>query len=164
MRDSRITTHVGLVARAFGADEFYFSGDYDDKVISSINDVVERWGGPFKVGYVSNWRSWLKEKVDQGWDIVHLTMYGIPVDVCIEQIRGAQKNLVIVVGGTKVPREVYDIAQWNVSITLQPHSEVAALAVFLHEFFMGKELKREFEGAKIKIIPCERGKRVVRVT
>ncbi|MDH5420053.1 MAG: tRNA (cytidine(56)-2'-O)-methyltransferase, partial [Candidatus Bathyarchaeota archaeon] len=34
--------------------------------------------------------------------------------------------------------------------------------VFLDRFFEGRELSKEFEGAKIKIIPQVRGKKVVK--
>jgi len=37
---------------------------------------------------------------------------------------------------------------------------VSALAVFLHELFEGREMEREFEGARLRIVPQERGKRV----
>ena len=43
-RDKRITTHVGLVARAFGAEEMLLSGR-DSHVEESLADVAERWGG-----------------------------------------------------------------------------------------------------------------------
>ncbi|RLF14608.1 MAG: tRNA (cytidine(56)-2'-O)-methyltransferase, partial [Thermoprotei archaeon] len=39
----------------------------------------------------------------------------------------------------------------------------AALAIFLDRFFGGSELRREFEGARLKIEPCERGKKVRRI-
>ena len=42
----------------------------------------------------------------------------------------------------------------------QPHSEVAALAIFLDRLTAGKGLRSDFPG-KIKVLPCERGKRVV---
>ncbi|NIU84342.1 MAG: tRNA (cytidine(56)-2'-O)-methyltransferase, partial [Candidatus Thorarchaeota archaeon] len=41
-----------------------------------------------------------------------------------------------------------------------PHSEIAALAIFLDRLFQRKELKRRFEGAKIKVTPQERGKKI----
>jgi tRNA (cytidine56-2'-O)-methyltransferase len=47
-----------------------------------------------------------------------------------------------------------------VAVGSQPHSEVAALAVFLDRLFEGRELSREFEGG-LKIIPSPRGKHIV---
>jgi tRNA (cytidine56-2'-O)-methyltransferase len=60
----------------------------------------------------------------------------------------------------KVPGEVYDIADWNVAMTSQPHSEVSALAVFLHELFGGRELGAVFSDARLRIVPQTRGKSV----
>ncbi|MEM2678178.1 MAG: hypothetical protein QXU62_06015, partial [Thermofilaceae archaeon] len=45
-RDKRISTHVGLVARAFGAQGVIFAGEIEETVIKSIQRVVETWGGP----------------------------------------------------------------------------------------------------------------------
>ncbi len=159
-RDERISTHVCLVARAFGADEVVVSGEKDEGLIESVRDVVSRWGGEFKASYVKNWKKFLLEKKDKGFKIVHLTMYGIPIEEKIEEIR-REKNLVIVVGSEKVPSEVYQIADWNIAIGNQPHSEISALAIFLDRYFKGEELLKEFNG-KIKVIPQERGKKVIK--
>ncbi|MEM0258129.1 MAG: tRNA (cytidine(56)-2'-O)-methyltransferase, partial [Thermofilum sp.] len=82
----------------------------------------------------------------------------------LEEIRNSGRDVLVVVGGKKVPREVYELADFNVAIGNQPHSEVAALAIFLDRLFEGRELVREFKGAKLKIIPSARGKRVVKVS
>ena len=42
----------------------------------------------------------------------------------------------------------------------QPHSEVAALAVFLDRLFMGRELEEDYAGG-LKIVPSARGKQVL---
>jgi len=63
----------------------------------------------------------------------------------------------------KVPTEVYQLADYNIGVTSQPHSEVAALAIFLHEYAEGKELEKEFGDAKIRIIPQAKTKKVVHV-
>jgi tRNA (cytidine56-2'-O)-methyltransferase len=158
-RDARITTHVFLVARAFGADWGILSGERDDSILRVISRVVKRWGGDFKIEYQRNWRKFLRGRKEEGWEIIHLTMYGLPIQEKIEEIRRSRKNKLIVVGGRKVPPEIYQIANYNLSITSQPHSEVAALAIFLHELFRGRELKKKFKG-KIRIIPMESGKKV----
>ena len=161
-RDKRISTHLALVARAFCANEFVFSGEEDEKLINSVKKIVKNWGNEFEIGYEKNWRNFLKKKKDEGFEIIHLTMYGVPINEVIDEIRNSKKDKVIVVGGAKVPGEIYGIADYNVSITNQPHSEVAALAIFLHEFFKGKELFKEFHG-KFKIIPQRKGKKLVRL-
>ncbi len=153
-RDKRVTTHCALAARAFGADEIIFSGERDDKLLETVREIVKKWGGRFKARYEKNWKRVLKKV---GGKKAHLTFYGLPLRQAMPELR-KQKKLVLIVGAGKVPREVYSLADWNVSITNQPHSEVAAIAVFLHEFFQGRELGKKFSGARIKIIPSPREK------
>lgn len=159
-RDLRLTMHVFLAARAFGADGVFYSGVRDKGLEERVRCVVEEWGGPFKVEYVSDWRRLIRT-----WegDRVHLTMYGIPVQDVIGSLRKSPRDKLVIVGGEKVPGEVYGMVDWNVAVTNQPHSEVSALAVFLHELFEGSELYKEFEGAKIKVVPQRRGKKVLKV-
>jgi len=158
-RDKRITTHVTLVARAFGADAVYITTK-DETVEESGRKVVERWGGPFEVHTGISAKRLINEWKKKGGVVVHLTMYGIPLDEALKRIP-KDKDMLIIVGAEKVPGYIYEIADYNVSVGNQPHSEVAALAVFLDRYFGGKELYKEFEGAKIKIIPQERGKKVI---
>ena len=60
-RDERVSTHCGLVARAFGADKIIYSGEKDDKMLSTIKSVSERWGGRFTAEYEKNWRKVINE-------------------------------------------------------------------------------------------------------
>ena len=159
-RDPRLTTHVCLSARALGADEVFVSGEQDDSTINSVKTVAQRWGGKFKISYEKSWRKIITALKKKNYAIVHLTMYGMPVQKQIRKIR-KHKKLLVVVGSEKVPGEVYHSADYNVSVTSQPHSEVAALSVFLHEYFKGKELEKKFKG-KIKVLPQEHGKKVLR--
>ncbi len=161
-RDKRITTHVGLTARAFGAVGFWLS-PCDEKILDNLKDVEKRWGKFFEViectnsplGFVRRWKR-------EGGRVVHLTMYGMRLDEAIEEIKLASpEKLLVIVGAEKVPWEYYELADWNVSVGNQPHSEVAALAVFLDRLFEGKELYREPENPQIKIVPSRRGKEVV---
>ncbi|MDY6762088.1 MAG: tRNA (cytidine(56)-2'-O)-methyltransferase [Candidatus Nanohaloarchaea archaeon] len=156
-RDDRISTHVGLTARQFGADRIIYSGEQDDSMLASVRDVVDRWGGPFDVVYEEDWRP-----VIDGFDgtVAHLTMYGIDYSEELETLRGAVGNddLLVVVGGERVPSQVFDLADHNLAVGHQPHSEVAALAVFLHDLYAGEELDRTFEDAEIEVVPNEDGK------
>lgn len=156
-RDERISTHCGLVARALYADGIIYSGEKDNVLLDSVKKVVENFGGPFEVKYEKNWKEVIKKWKGK---VVHLTMYGKPIQDKIEEIKNSRENLLIVIGGEKVPGEVYHLADWNVAITNQPHSEIAALAIFLDKIFEGKELKKEFKG-KLKIIPQEKGKKII---
>ncbi len=156
-RDARLSTHVGLTARALGADSVIMSGEHDEKLIESIKEVTKEWGGSFQVSYEKNWKKVIKNFPGVS---VHLTMYGLPVQKKIKEI-GQKKDVLVVVGGEKVPSEIYQLVDYNIAVTSQPHSEVAALAIFLHEYFKGKELDKEFSGGRIRIVPQERGKKTV---
>ncbi|MFX1565065.1 MAG: tRNA (cytidine(56)-2'-O)-methyltransferase [Promethearchaeota archaeon] len=160
-RDKRITTHVGLTARAFGATEFWVSGLKDPKISETIQKVTSQWGNQaFKTTSSVKWRNRIQEWKEQQGAIIHLTMYGLHVDEVIEQIRSSQQPLLIVVGGPKVPSEIFHLADFNVAIGHQPHSEVAALALFLDRLFEGRSLYQKFSDAKIEIQPTNHGKQV----
>jgi len=160
-RDKRATTHVGLTARALGADRIIITGDKDETLLKSIRRVAGRWGGEFEVAMQDSWKPVVKAFKEEGYEIIHLTMYGLPFQTKLEEIRKSPKNKLLIVGGEKVPGEVYQAADYNLAVTSQPHSEIAALAVFLDSFFEGKELEREFPRAKIKVVPQERRKQVL---
>ena len=157
-RDKRITTHIGLVARAFGADGMIISDINDSKVRDKINDVVDRFGGNFFVEMGKKGLNVLKDWKKDGGEIIHLTFYGLPLPNVIEEIRNSQKDKLIVVGASKIPLPVYELATYNVAITNQPHSEIAALAIFLEYLFQGAEFDRKFENAKVEIIPSKNKK------
>jgi tRNA (cytidine56-2'-O)-methyltransferase len=161
VRDKRVTTHLLLCARALGADGAFYSGEMDKKIERSVRRVADNWGGDFNVVYTKNWR-----QIVRNWEgkIVHLTMYGIPIQDAIEEFRGEIEPLLVVVGGPKVPADIYELADWNISITTQPHSEVSALAIFLHYLFEGVELKKEFQDAKFRIKPSKYGRMVNKVS
>jgi len=160
-RDARITTHVCLTARAFGASEVILSGDEDKKLMENVLDVGKRWGGDFQVEYRKNWENLLDEWKKNGGEIVHLTMYGEPVQEVINSVKSSRKDKLVVVGGSRVPLKVYKEADWNISVTTQPHSEVSALAIFLHMYYDGKELVKEFKGGKLKVVPSSQGKKII---
>lgn len=155
-RDERVSTHCSLVARAFGADGIIYSGDKDDSVIDSIEKVVDKWGGSFQVNYEKNWKKIIKEW--KGYTIL-LTMYGINLPDTIEKIRNLKKDLLIIVGSEKVHPEVYELVDYQVAVANQPHSEIAALSVFLDRYFKGKQLSKKFNG-KVRIVPMKKGKKV----
>lgn len=159
VRDERITTHVGLVARAFGARGIFVVG-LEEGVKRKLDDVTERWGGPFRVEVMDEWRPVMRKWKEKGI-VVHLTMYGLHMDDVMGEIRGLGKELLIVVGGEKVPKEVFDLADYNVAIGNQPHSEVSALAVFLDRYFMRRQLRKSFHGARIAVEPRRGGKRLL---
>ena len=158
-RDARISTHCGLVSRALGADKIIFAGEKDQHLLDNIQKTAERWGGKFSVEYSENPKSTIKNYKKKDFLVVHLTMYGIPVQKQIEKIRKS-KNILIIIGSEKVPIEIYQMSDFNIAVTNQPHSEVAALSIFLHEYFKAKQLNKKFSNAKIKITPQKAGKKI----
>ncbi len=164
-RDQRITTHVGLTARALGASGMLLCSD-DTGVGESITDIAKNWGGDFYVRTGARWKTEIQRWKDAGGKVIHLTMYGINLPDIIDEISDRAKtyDLMIIVGAEKVPSELYELADWNVAIGNQPHSEVAALAIVLDRLqrTSGNEaLGFDFPGAKLRIVPMRRGKKVI---
>ncbi|OGS66594.1 MAG: tRNA (cytidine(56)-2'-O)-methyltransferase [Euryarchaeota archaeon RBG_19FT_COMBO_69_17] len=152
-RDKRVTTHVALAARAFGADRVLVS-TRDPGLERTVHEVVRKFGGPFEIETGVAWKKVLRE-----WrgTKVHLTMYGLPLDEILPRI--PRDDLLVVVGAEKVPAEVFDLADVNVAVGNQPHSEVAALAVFLDRLLGGAGIRRILRG-RIEIAPSPRSKLV----
>jgi tRNA (cytidine56-2'-O)-methyltransferase len=150
------------VGRAFGSIGMYYSGDEDKSMERKIEDVCKRWGGDFKVIYTRSPFSLIKNWKRGGGVVVHLTMYGIPINKIIDDIRRVDRVLVVV-GSEKVDSRIFGLADYNISITSQPHSEVAALAVFLDYYYKGKELDFTFENAKYRVVPSDRGKKIIKM-
>lgn len=160
VRDDRTTTHVALVSRAFGCKKIFMT-DVDESILKTITKVCEHWGGSnkFEIEIIQDWRSLLKSWKKNNGIVVHLTMYGINIEQTSQDYPQG-KNILVVIGASKVPKDVYFLADMNIAVGNQPHSEIAALAVFLDRYFRGKELVNTFENAKMRIIPTSRGKRV----
>ena len=163
-RDARLTTHVALAARALGASGFVLADIMDESIGSTLAKVEENWGGKFFFEMGQPWRKEVKGWKTKGGITVHLTAYGenIQGSDVLERIRKTGQDILLLVGSQKVPREFYseDISDFNVSIGNQPHSECAALAIFLDRFFKGEEMEKKFEKARTRIIPQERGKKI----
>ena len=157
-RDKRVTTHVALSSRALGAKGIYVD-TYDPVLEENIRSVVDRFSGDYSIKTGVTWKEATK---DFKGKIVHLTMYGQQVVDAIPKIP-KDEDIMIIVGASKVPFEVYERADFNVSVGNQPHSEIAALAIFLDRYTEGKALYEDRNG-KITVVPNERGKTVVNNT
>lgn len=153
-RDKRVTTHVALSSRALGASGIFV--DTKDPVLEeNVRSVVGRFGGDFTIETGVGWKEAVRRT---GCQTVHLTMYGQRIDEALPKI-DRDSDLLILVGAEKVPPEVYQTADFNVSVGNQPHSEIAALAIFLDRFTGGRALYEDRNG-QMKVIPNERGKSV----
>ncbi len=158
-RDKRMTTHVCLTARAFGADRVYVD-TADNELEERMARVAEQFGGEFEVRTGVSPRGLIKSSRAK---VVHLTMYGENVAAWDEARWGELRSepcILVVVGSTKVPREYYEMADVNVAVGNQPHSEVAALAVFLDRLTDGEALRHDM-GGRMTVVPQERGKLVI---
>ncbi|MGP8077791.1 MAG: tRNA (cytidine(56)-2'-O)-methyltransferase [Thermoplasmata archaeon] len=153
-RDPRLTTHLALTARAFGARRMYLHPP-DPDLAERLRRVVDGWGGDFEIVPAPDWRKVVRE---HRGTVVHLTMYGLPLERVLPRLRRGGEIL-FVVGGAKVPADLYALAGLNVAVGHQPHSEVAALAVVL-ERLRGVPGPEPLPGARRRIVPTERGKRV----
>ena len=164
-RDARLTSHVALAARAFGAAGLILSDTSDPKIKDSIEKVTREWGGPFFFEMGTPWKRAVHSWKIKGGLVVHLTAYGENVETSdvIEKIKASGKDVLVIVGSQKVPGEFFSetVSDFNMAVGNQPHSECASLAVFLDRFFDGKELTRRFENAHVKIIPQARGKKIL---
>ena len=108
---------------------------------------------------IQNWKSVINSWKKNKGIVIHLTMYGVNIENLSLDF-GYNKNILVVIGASKVPKEVYSLADMNIAVGNQPHSEIAALAIFLDRFFQGKELISRFQNAKMSIIPSSHGKTV----
>jgi tRNA (cytidine56-2'-O)-methyltransferase len=164
-RDARLTTHVALTARALGASGFLLADTRDEAIKATVEKVTGSWGGEFFFEMGTSWKNAVRDWKTKGGIVVHLTAYGenIQASNVLARIRTAGKDILLIVGSQKVPKNFFtsEVSDFNVSIGNQPHSECAALAVFLDRFFEGKELTKEFGNAKIRIIPQKRGKKTI---
>ena len=86
-------------------------------------------------------------------------MYGDDLENTVSLI-DKSVDVLVIVGAEKVDSFFYEHADFNVSVGNQPHSEVAALAVFLDRFFDGGWMNKSFDG-ELKIIPSSSRKKVV---
>ena len=159
VRDDRVTTHVALVARAFGAKKILMN-EVNPEIRETIQKINDTWGGNFTIEFFESWKPISKLKKQNGFKIIHLTMYGENINDVQSKLKKEEK-LVIVVGAEKVPREIYEFADYNVGIGNQPHSEISGLAVLLDRIQEGDQFKQMFPGGKRRIIPEKNGKHVV---
>ena len=158
VRDDRVTTHVALVSRAFGAERIFMS-EVNPEIKDTIEKINKTWGGKFEVEFINKWKSIVQKKKEENFKIVHLSMYGQNINIAQEKLRKEQ-NMLIVVGAEKVPREIYELADYNIGVGSQPHSEISALAILLDRIQEGKQFEKDFTDAKRKIIPTKNGKNV----
>ena len=158
VRDDRVTTHIALVARSFGAKRIYMN-EINPEINNTVSKINKTWGGNFAIENITEWKKIIRKKKNESVKIVHLTMYGLNINDVENKLRGEDKIL-IVVGAEKVPKDVFEMADYNVAIGNQPHSEVSALGVLLDRIQCGNQFESKFENSERVIIPQKQGKNV----
>ena len=141
-RDARLTTHVALTARALGASGFILSDTVDESIKQTLQKINDNFGSNFSFEMGTSWRTVVRDWKNSGGIIVHLTAYGenIQTSNVLDRLRDIKKDILIIVGSQKVPGDFYseEVSDFNVAVGNQPHSECAALAIFLDRFFKGE--------------------------
>jgi tRNA (cytidine56-2'-O)-methyltransferase len=164
-RDKRLTAHVALTARAFGASGFILSDVKDEQLETTLAKISKSWGGTFSFEMGKPWKQVVESWRTKGGVVVHLTAYGenIQSSDVLNRIKAENKPVLVIVGSQKVPAAFFSeaVSNYNVAIGNQPHSECSSLAVFLDRLFEGSQLTMEFKGAKMRIVPVKHGKRVI---
>jgi tRNA (cytidine56-2'-O)-methyltransferase len=134
--------------------------EVNPEIKDTLDKVNKTWGGDFEISFIDDWKELVKRRKNDSARIVHLTMYGENIND-VESRLEKEQDLLIVIGAEKVPREMFDLADYNVAIGSQPHSEISALAVLLDRILKGKKFSTSFDEAQRKIIPTKQGKNVV---
>jgi tRNA (cytidine56-2'-O)-methyltransferase len=158
VRDDRVTTHVALVSRAFGASKI-FMNEVNPEIKDTLEKVNRSWGSNFEIEFIDDWKKLVRAKKKSA-KIVHLTMYGENINEVQEKIR-REESILVVVGAEKVPREIYEYADYNVAVGNQPHSEISALGIVLDRIQNGKQFDAKYDNARLEIVPTKKGKNVI---
>lgn len=142
-RDARLTTHVALTARALGASGFILSDTVDESIKKTIGNINENFGGKFSFEMGISWRKVVKKWKNNDGVVVHLTAYGenIQNSNVLDRLRETSKDILVIVGSQKVPGDFFSeqVSDFNIAVGNQPHSECAALAIFLDRFFRDRK-------------------------
>lgn len=139
--------------------------DVDDEIKNTLKKVNKRWGGEneFQLEIIDNWKQIIRNWKASNGIVVHLTMYGCLINEEIAEIRALDRDILVVIGAEKVPKEVYFLADYNIAIGNQPHSEIASLAIFLDRIFEGRQFDRKLTNESMRIVPTEKGKNVIKI-
>ena len=123
--DYRTLTHLCLVSRALGAEAVHLE-EMETGSSSRGGGGQPRLGRRLRSPRGASGSRRLPEAKEEGRTVVHLTMYGMPLQEKVAELR-KRDSFLIAVGGPKVPGEAYQLADFNIAVTSQPHSEIAAL-------------------------------------
>jgi tRNA (cytidine56-2'-O)-methyltransferase len=143
-----------VTSRALGASEITFIGKEDARLVNYIKSMDSKWGGKFKVSFAKSYNEFMKSS-DKAIK-VYLTRYGTSL-ADKSAMMSTYKRIVLIVTDKENVEYINKIADFKISITSQPHCRAASIAVFLHEYYKGREPAMHFENAKYKLVPTEKG-------
>lgn len=141
-----------LTARALGAKEITFVSKSDSRLVKYMNGLSKKWGGDFTIRFTNAYSDIMKPNTK--YKKIYLTRYGAPLQDKSYTLK-TYKNLLLIVTTDDELKSIYRAADFNISVSSQPHCSSAAIAIFLHEFYNGRELAMHFENAKYKLVPKE---------
>ena len=150
--DYGLSVDLALAARAFGAQQIVFTMPRSTRLERYFRSIASKWGGAFEVLFTSDWAGFIRER--RNYKSVYLTQFGLPYPK-VAPIVKTYKNLIVVIS-TDGAKSIVGRTDFNVSISTQPHVTISALAIFLHEFYSGRELAMHFENARYKVVPSAR--------
>ena len=61
VRDDRVTTHVALVSRAFGAERIFMT-EVNPEIKDTLEKINETWGGNFEIEFIDKWKTNCKKE------------------------------------------------------------------------------------------------------
>lgn len=85
VRDYRTLTHLCLVSRALGAESIYLE-EVEKELRDTVDEVNRTWGGDFSI-VEGKWKRVFEDAKAEGRAIVHLTMYGTPLQDEVAELR-----------------------------------------------------------------------------
>src|SRR5437899_11262005 len=95
-RDSRVTTHVCLTARALGADGVIIADREDKTVEATIREVGKQLGGHFSIESGKPWRKSIGEWRHNDGKVVNLTAEGLLLSDVLDASRQVSGALLVV--------------------------------------------------------------------
>ena len=124
--------------------------------ISSVRSLGNAWGGSFSVVQKVSPLRIISEWKKDGGRVINLSMYGedmrAPMSELYHVYYTLGQPLLVVVGSSKVDGKVYQASDFNLAVTHSPHSEVAALAIFLEKLLGNRAWGRRKPESRIKIL------------
>ena len=66
VRDDRVTTHVALVSRSFGAEKIYMT-EVNPEIKETLDKINKTWGGNFEIEFIEKWKAIVKKKKEENF-------------------------------------------------------------------------------------------------